>query len=216
MHRLPERRGGPTLTDHREDSAPVFDRETTIASESGVQISSHERGHQSQAAAERPSSKTALLLLTALVVLLADQASKVAVRELLRSSGTNSIPLLDGWVRITHVENRGAAFGLLQNQTIFFVIVGIIVVAGILFGHRLVPAHRTTLALCLGLQLGGATGNLIDRIRNDGSVFDFIHLPNFPVFNVADSAIVVGVAILAFHLLLDTPRRQPTSSDPGQ
>ena len=110
------------------------------------------------------------------------------------------MPVLGGLVRLSYVENRGSAFGLFQNQTLFFVVIGILVIAGILVGQRFVPAHRTALAICLGLQLGGATGNLLDRVRN-GYVFDFIDLTWWPVFNVADSAIVVGVFILAYHLL---------------
>jgi signal peptidase II len=164
----------------------------------------------------KPSSRTALLLMTALTILVVDQVSKAAVREFLLSRGTNSVPLLDGWVRITYVENSGAAFGLLQDQTFLFVLIGMIVVVGILFGHRFLPTHRVTMALCLGLQLGGASGNLIDRIRHDGHVFDFIHVPPWPVFNVADSAIVVGVIILAYHLLFTSTKTQPEGGDPGK
>ena len=135
-----------------------------------------------------------------MIVLILDQASKVAIQRLLLSEGTNSIPLLGGWVKLTYVENRGAAFGLFQNQSVFFIVVGVLVVGGILVGQRFVPAHKTSLAICLGMQLGGALGNLIDRVRF-GHVFDFVDLTYWPVFNVADSAIVVGVLILAYHLL---------------
>lgn len=160
--------------------------------------------------------RTALLLATALTVLALDQVSKVVARQFLSDAGANSVPLLGGLIRITHVENRGAAFGLLQDQTFFFIAVGLIVVAGILVGHRFVPGHQTALALCLGLQLGGATGNLIDRLRYDGSVFDFIELPYWPVFNVADSAIVVGTAVLAYHLLRGASEKQPADNDLSQ
>ena len=158
------------------------------------------------------SVNTVLVLLVALLVLVLDQASKAAVRQYLLSSETSSIPLLGGLVHITYVENRGAAFGLLQNQSLFFIVVGILVVAGILVGHRFIPAHQTTLAICLGMQLGGASGNLVDRLRF-GQVFDFVELPYWPVFNVADSAIVIGVAILAYHLLLTSSGKQPADSD---
>lgn len=147
-----------------------------------------------------PAVRTALVLLAALVVLAADQATKAAVRQQLLESGESSIPLLGGLVRFSWVENRGSAFGLFQNQTLFFILVGFLVVAGILVGQRFVPAHRTALALCLGLQLGGASGNLVDRLR-DGYVFDFVDLKWWPVFNLADSAIVVGVLVFAYHLL---------------
>jgi signal peptidase II len=150
------------------------------------------------------------VLATALAVLALDQATKVAIRQFLLNSGTNSVPLLGGLVRITYVENRGSAFGLFQNQTLFFIVVGIVVVGGILLGQKYIPAHRTSLALCFGMQLGGAAGNLLDRIRY-GHVFDFVDLTWWPVFNVADSAIVLGVAILAYHLL--TTPTEPRSAD---
>ncbi|MHB8993591.1 MAG: signal peptidase II [Chloroflexota bacterium] len=156
-----------------------------------------------------PSLRTALLLLTALAVLVADQVTKVVIRQMLLDAGTPSIPLIGGWIKLTYVENRGAAFGLLQNQSLFFIAVGILVVGGILVGHRFVPGHKTSLAICLGMQLGGATGNLIDRMRY-GHVFDFVDLTYWPVFNVADSAIVIGVAILAYHLLT-SPSDQPAA-----
>src|SRR5205823_12385993 len=107
-------------------------------------------------------------------------------------------------VRLTYFENRGAAFGLLQDQTAFFVFVGILVVGVIAASYRYLPRSGIRLHLALGLQLGGAIGNLIDRIRQ-GYVVDFVdfgyHSNWWPVFNVADSAIVVGVALLALNAL---------------
>ncbi len=156
------------------------------------------------------------MILTALLVLAADQASKAAIRQYLAESGSSSVPILRGLVRLSYVENRGSAFGLFQNQTLFFIVIGILVVAGILVGQRFVPSHRTALALCLGLQLGGASGNLLDRIR-DGYVFDFIDLTWWPVFNVADSAIVVGVFVLAYHLLTSpTDQKQRDGGGTGE
>ncbi len=161
------------------------------------------------------SIRTALVLATALAILALDQATKIAVRQLLLDSGTNSIPLVGGLVRLTYVENRGAAFGLFQSQTAFFILIGIVVVGGILIGQRYIPAHRATLALCFGMQLGGAAGNLVDRVRY-GHVFDFVDLGWWPVFNVADSAIVVGVTILAYYLLTSPTERQPADSKSAQ
>jgi len=154
------------------------------------------------------------VLFTALLVLALDQASKVVVRDLLLESGGGSVRILGEWVKLTYVENRGAAFGLLQDQSLFFLIVGVLVVLGILIGQRFVSSHRATLAVCLGMQLGGALGNMLDRVRL-GHVFDFVDLTFWPVFNIADSAIVVGVGILAYHLLIPSPQRQLNSSDPA-
>lgn len=177
---MSERTGGDTLTS--EENVGVVEIRTTAA-----------RGRA-------PITRSALVLVTALAVLALDQVTKVAVRQLLLSGGNAPIPVVGDLVKLSYVENRGAAFGLFQNQTLFFIVVGVLVVGGILIGQRYIPTHQTSLILCLGMQLGGATGNLLDRLRY-GHVFDFIELPYWPVFNVADSAIVVGVAILAYHLL---------------
>ncbi|HEX9016151.1 MAG TPA: signal peptidase II [Chloroflexota bacterium] len=163
-------------------------------------------------------ARTGLVLLAAAVVLAADQATKATVRQQLSDGGNASIPLFGGLVRLSYVENRGSAFGLFQNQSLFFIVVGVLVIAGILVGQRFVPAHRTALAISLGMPLGGAAGNLLDRIRQ-GFVFDFIDLKWWPVFNVADSAIVVGVLVLAYHLLTGPGDQEAIAHDgsnPGE
>jgi signal peptidase II len=118
----------------------------------------------------------------------------------------HSISLVGELLRLTYVSNRGAAFGILQNQSILFVIVGIAVIGAILVSYRYFPKMSLLLNIALGLQLGGAIGNLMDRIRL-GYVVDFVDVAIWPVFNVADSAIVVGVGVLAFHLLKGSDER---------
>src|SRR5687767_9536061 len=124
----------------------------------------------------------------------------------LERTGVRSVPfpVLGDYFRFTYVENRGAAFGLLQDQTAFFVLVGVLVIGVIAASYRYLPRSGLLLHLALGLQLGGAIGNLIDRVRQ-GYVVDFVdfgyHSNWWPVFNVADSAIVVGVALLALNAL---------------
>ena len=144
--------------------------------------------------------------LAALVVVL-DQVSKRLAEDRLRAQ--RSVPVLDDILRLTYVENRGAAFGLLQDQTTFFVFVGILVIGVIAASYRYLPRSGFRLHLALGLQLGGAIGNLIDRIRQ-GYVVDFVDFGYrsnwWPVFNVADSAIVVGVALLALNALAPSPK----------
>ncbi|HEX8967752.1 MAG TPA: signal peptidase II [Chloroflexota bacterium] len=140
--------------------------------------------------------------LAALVVVL-DQITKRLAEDRLR--GQRPIPVVDDILRLTYVENRGAAFGLLQDQTAFFVFVGILVIGVIAASYRYLPRSGFRLHLALGLQLGGALGNLIDRVRQ-GYVVDFVDFGYrsnwWPVFNVADSAIVVGVALLALNALV--------------
>src|SRR5215467_2981470 len=168
-----------------------------------------------------PSSRTGgfplrglLFLGVAAAVVVADQITKRLADGRLRDQ--RSVPIVDDILRLTYVENRGAAFGLLQDQTTFFVLVGILVIGVIAASYRYLPRSGFLLHLALGLQLGGAIGNLIDRVRQ-GYVVDFVDFGYranwWPVFNVADSAIVVGVALLALNALSPTPARdQPTTS----
>lgn len=139
-------------------------------------------------------------LLVATGVLFADQITKGLAETFLPMHPEQSIAIAGDAFRLTYVANRGAAFGILQERTAFFVVVGLGVITLILASYRYFPVTGTLLNLALSLQLGGAIGNLVDRIRY-GYVVDFIDVSIWPVFNLADSAIVVGVAILAFRLL---------------
>lgn len=112
------------------------------------------------------------------------------------------IPALERIFTIHYVTNTGAAFGLFQDANLFFVIVGIIVSLVILIYYRYVPPGQWFVRLSLGLQLAGALGNLIDRLRT-GSVVDFLNFQIWPVFNVADMSIIGGVLLLAVLLLRD-------------
>lgn len=145
-----------------------------------------------------------LLLITALLVLLLDQGIKYLVQT--QMAVGQSIPVWPQVFHLTYVENPGAAFGLLANQTTFFIVITCLVIIGIIvFYHRLAHSSRW-LRLGLALQLGGAVGNLIDRLRF-GFVIDFFDFRIWPVFNIADMAIVTGVALLCLELL-----RMPTDS----
>ena len=155
--------------------------------------------------------------LAALVVIL-DQTMKRLAEERLERTGIRSVPVpvVGDYLRFTYVENRGAAFGLLQDQTAFFVFVGLVVVGVIAASYRYLPRSGFRLHLALGLQLGGAIGNLIDRIRQ-GYVVDFVDFGYrsnwWPVFNVADSAIVIGVLLLALNTLAPTSTQEATSAE---
>ena len=157
-----------------------------------------------------------LFLGLAVLVVVGDQLTKRLAEDRLREKG--SVPVVDDILRLTYVQNRGAAFGLLQDQTMFFVLVGIVVIGVIAASYRYLPRSGFLLHLALGLQLGGAIGNLIDRIRQ-GYVVDFVdfgyHANWWPVFNVADSAIVVGVALLALNALSPTPAADQSSAPLG-
>jgi signal peptidase II len=154
-----------------------------------------------------------LFLGVAVAVVIADQITKRLAEGRLREQ--RSIPVVDDILRLTYVENRGAAFGVLQDQTTFFVLVGVLVIGVIAASYRYLPRSGFMLHLALGLQLGGAIGNLIDRVRQ-GYVVDFVDFGYranwWPVFNVADSAIVVGVALLALNALSPSPADQHASN----
>jgi signal peptidase II len=136
----------------------------------------------------------------AAAVVLLDQASKQLVRTSMAPPGT-SIPLLGHWLRLTYVRNAGAAFGMLPGHGIIFMGVSMLVLAGVgIYLARVRPTHPV-LVIALGLVTAGAAGNLIDRATS-GLVTDFIQIPfDFPVFNVADSSIFVGVGLLVWWVL---------------
>ncbi len=143
-----------------------------------------------------------VLAVVALVILAADQWSKAKIIQWLALGESwrpfAGTPLLELFA-LTHTKNSGAAFGIFQTGGWFFVIVAIVVSLGILWYYPRLPREKWWLFLSLGLQLGGALGNLTDRLRI-GHVTDFVHIGSFAIFNVADSAIVVGVLLLALHM----------------
>ncbi|MDH5606385.1 MAG: signal peptidase II [Anaerolineae bacterium] len=136
-----------------------------------------------------------LLALAGSIVLL-DQWTKGLVQEKLAFRET-WMPLdwLAPYFRIVHWQNTGAAFGMFQSGGMIFMGLAVLVALVILFYFPQVPKHDWALRVAMGMQLAGALGNLLDRIKF-GYVVDFISVGNFPVFNVADSSISVGVAVL--------------------
>lgn len=110
------------------------------------------------------------------------------------------IPALENIFRITHTANTGAVFGLFQGTGMFFAGLAVVVAGAIIYFNLTLPGRQWLLRLALGLQLGGALGNLVDRLRI-GHVTDFIDVGPWYIFNVADMAIVSGVILFAFVLL---------------
>jgi signal peptidase II len=149
------------------------------------------------------------LLTIAIIILMVDQATKALVlRYLPYQQPWNPITPLYPIVTLTHVTNTGAAFGLFPDGGLIFTVIALTVIAAILAYYRYLPQHPGFVRLSLGLQLGGALGNLIDRLRF-GRVIDFIDFHFWPVFNVADSSIVIGVAILAYYLVFVADKQTP-------
>ena len=131
------------------------------------------------------------------LVIAFDQWTKSLVRQNLAAFDVwpAHMPWLTRYIRVFPIHNRGAAFGMFQNLNWLFTLLAILVSIAIIYYFPRVPRKEWYLRLALSLQLGGAIGNLIDRLVQ-GHVTDFISLGNLPVFNVADASISLGVAIL--------------------
>lgn len=138
------------------------------------------------------------LISVAGVVIALDQWTKSLVVSALPFQSSwlpRGLEQLGPYARIVHWNNTGAAFGSFQNGNTVLTALAVLVIVAILFYYPRVDSRDWSLRLAMGLQLGGATGNLVDRLRM-GRVTDFISIGSFPVFNIADSAITIGVVIL--------------------
>lgn len=157
--------------------------------------------------------------LVAFLVVLLDQLSKLWIRSTLAVGETR--PILENWLAFTHSKNAGAAWGMMSGHRWLLILVSVGVGAFILFMAREFnkEAKGRVLALsALGLIFGGAIGNLIDRIFF-GVVTDFFdlqtpiqYLRTFPIFNIADSALTVGVILLMLHFLLHREVAAPVTT----
>ena len=161
------------------------------------------------------AGSTGLALALSLAVFLADQGSKRLVENSMRIG--ESIPTVPGVLSLTYTKNDGGAFGILGGQSVVLLLGSAAAVAFVLWMLLKGPPARATAAAC-GLILGGAAGNLIDRL-GAGRVTDFFDLEfwplrQWPVFNVADIAIVLGVAVLFLAALRpEGPGEQSAVSD---
>jgi signal peptidase II len=130
-----------------------------------------------------------------------DQVSKYVVTSTLKLyEAWTPFPAMANWFEIRYVANTGAAFGIFQNSNTFFVVISSVISLAILFYYWFLPDGKSWMRFSMGLQLGGAVGNLIDRLLV-GYVVDFFNFHIWPVFNVADMSIVSGTILLAFLLL---------------
>lgn len=137
-----------------------------------------------------------LFVIIAGSIITLDQITKTIVR--------NNIPFGGSWMpwewlepvfRFVHWENTGAAFGLFQGGGIVFAILAVIISVFIIYYYPQIPENEKLMRVALSMQFAGAIGNLVDRVFR-GPVTDFISVGDFPVFNIADSSITVGVGLL--------------------
>ncbi len=144
-------------------------------------------------------------ILVVIIMVAIDQITKIAAQQVLRFS--EPIILINNFLQLNYVENKGAAFGILQNQQIFFVVMTLVVLVAIVY-YRYKNNKLTGLSrLIFDFIIAGAIGNLIDRIRMI-YVIDFIDVNfwgfyDFPVFNFADVFLVCGTILLSLMILLD-------------
>lgn len=138
------------------------------------------------------------ILLVVLFVVFIDQMSKFYIQTHMVLG--MSIPVVEDVFHITYVLNPGAAFGLFEHQTIFFLLVAVCLVASAIYFYPRIPKQYRLLRLGTGLLVGGAIGNVIDRIKT-GYVVDFFDFRIWPVFNIADAAIVCGVGCIIFTMI---------------
>ena len=146
-------------------------------------------------------------IIFAIFVIAFDQASKFYIQHSMNIG--ESIPVIQGIFHITYIENPRTSFGLFEYNSLFFVIAVLIsVILVFLIYKKIIFKNDSFMYIPLTLVLGGAVGNLIDRVRIDGRVIDFIDFRIWPIFNFADSAIVCGMLVLLIHLLFHAPEKE--------
>lgn len=138
------------------------------------------------------------LFVLPLAVVILDQFSKYIVVENMALG--ESIPIIEEVFHLTYILNPGAAFGMFAHNRLFFIAIAVIVIGIIIWARREILASPWEVKAGCGLFLGGAIGNLIDRARQ-GLVIDFIDFRIWPVFNIADIAICIGVGLIIWNLL---------------
>lgn len=145
----------------------------------------------------------------ALVIIVLDQLSKWVIVKSMDIG--ESIEVIHNFFYITSHRNQGAAFGILQGQMWFFYIITVIVIVAIVYYMEKEGKYHRLFGTALGLILGGAIGNFIDRVFR-GEVVDFVDTIyfgyNFAIFNVADAALSIGVVLIIIHVILDERKKK--------
>ena len=156
--------------------------------------------------------KYQILCIVSVIVLVVDQLTKVYIDRTMQLY--QSIPVIPHLFSITYMRNKGAAFSFLANfnyRLPFFILISLVAVVAILVALAKLRADQRFAAVSLSLIFAGALGNLIDRVRQ-GEVIDFLDVywqsHHWPAFNVADSAICVGVFLLAVDMFLEERRQK--------
>lgn len=153
------------------------------------------------------------LILIVLAVLALDQAAKYLVVTGIEKN--SSVPVVDGVLYLTHIQNPGAAFGLLPDQRVLFYVVTFFVLLVLVAFYAMANRRTVLLTVSSGLIIGGALGNLIDRVLK-GTVTDYIDVKFWPVFNVADIAVVGGFILFAIMIVQGDRKKAETHPEDPQ
>ena len=150
-----------------------------------------------------------LAVLCGALLILVDQLTKyyISANFLLGESRE----FINGFINLTYIHNRGGAWGLLYGHTLILVPITVVIMALCIFLYVKYGKKNRLLLWAISLVLSGGIGNMIDRIFRGGNVVDFLHFeffPSFPVFNVADCAVVVGAGLLILYFILDTIKEE--------
>jgi len=157
-----------------------------------------------------------LLALVAGLIILVDQVTKAFVRANLPFGGSWSpFTGFAAFIRIVNWENTGAAFGMFQGGGLIFGVLAAVVAVVIIAYFPRIPQEYYVMRIAIAMQMGGAIGNLIDRVRF-GPVTDFIAVGAFPVFNIADASITVGVGILLLSMWIMERREKVKAAEANQ
>ncbi len=140
----------------------------------------------------------------ALVIVVCDQVSKHAIMASIPLG--DSVPVITGWLYLTHIHNTGGAFSLFHAQNRVFIVIALAAVCALIYAYHVYQRDNTLVSAALALALGGAIGNLSDRIQHH-YVVDFFDIRVWPIFNIADTAITIGIILLVVHYLI--PHKQP-------
>lgn len=160
-----------------------------------------------------PARRLVTPAVIAAVVFVVDQLTKAWVLRTWPQPYSGDIPIIDRWLELTYVQNTGVAFGLFEGMPQVFTVTSLLIVAAAIWIYlRHVEEHEWWMSISLGLIVGGAIGNVVDRIRF-GYVVDFIKTfdGRFAVFNIADSSIVVGVFLMAIMMTLSEQDKSASS-----
>lgn len=148
------------------------------------------------------------LIAIAAIVIILDQLTKAWIHQNLAYGEVYRPELwLSNYARLVHVKNTGAAFGIFQNLGLLFTILPFVISALILYYFPRIPRQDWLIRFAMGLYLGGAIGNLIDRLTL-GHVTDFISIGNFAIFNIADASLSSAAAIFILGVLIQEKRKQ--------